>query len=152
MKLQLRQLKAKISRETTESSQSVKEESPISGYESNALDQGKDSDFQENSNKEELKTYTDFRFKDGSFSNEVKREERNNANYCIGLNVSSSSSSSNSLMNWFQLSDSGGAMPIKMCQAQIVRMEEQSLFSTEESCNFFSVDQAPTLHCYFPEQ
>ncbi|KAF2309462.1 hypothetical protein GH714_002771 [Hevea brasiliensis] len=28
-----------------------------------------------------------------------------------------------------------------------VKLEEQNVFSTVESCNFFSVDQAPTLHC-----
>ncbi|XP_030454628.2 homeobox-leucine zipper protein ATHB-6-like isoform X1 [Syzygium oleosum] len=36
---------------------------------------------------------------------------------------------------------------------QQVRMEEhhhQSGFISEESCNFFSVDQPPTLHWYFP--
>ncbi|KAJ6709536.1 HOMEOBOX-LEUCINE ZIPPER PROTEIN [Salix koriyanagi] len=37
-------------------------------------------------------------------------------------------------------------------QPHLMKPEDQSLFSAEESCNFFSVDQAPTLHCYFPEQ
>jgi homeobox-leucine zipper protein len=37
-------------------------------------------------------------------------------------------------------------------QQQIVMIEEQSNFSAEESCNIFSVDQAPTLFWYLHDQ
>uniref|UniRef100_A0A7N0T6Y5 Homeobox-leucine zipper protein n=1 Tax=Kalanchoe fedtschenkoi TaxID=63787 RepID=A0A7N0T6Y5_KALFE len=35
---------------------------------------------------------------------------------------------------------------------EFVKMEEQSLFGGEESCDFFSEEQAPTLHWYCPDQ
>ncbi|XP_038715694.1 homeobox-leucine zipper protein ATHB-6-like isoform X1 [Tripterygium wilfordii] len=37
-------------------------------------------------------------------------------------------------------------------QPQLVKIEEQNFLRAEDSYNFFSVDQAPTLHWYFPEQ
>lgn len=63
-------------------------------------------------------------------------------------------SSSNELMNCFNLTDSRAILGnrYQVYQPHLMKLEEQSLFSAEESCNFFSVDQAPTLHCYFPEQ
>ncbi|KAA8538123.1 hypothetical protein F0562_027731 [Nyssa sinensis] len=48
-------------------------------------------------------------------------------------------------INCFQFSDSRAIMA-KGYEQQFVKMEEQSLFSTEGSCNIFSVDQAPSLH------
>lgn len=62
-------------------------------------------------------------------------------------------SSSNELMNCFNLTDSRAILGnrYQVYQPHLMKLEEQSLFSAEESCNFFSVDQAPTLHCYFPE-
>ncbi|KAF5444828.1 hypothetical protein F2P56_033927 [Juglans regia] len=53
---------------------------------------------------------------------------------------------SNSLADRFRDSESR-EVPGKAYQPQPTRMEEQSTY-----CNFFSVDQAPTLHWYFPEQ
>uniref|UniRef100_A0A7N0ZX15 Homeobox-leucine zipper protein n=1 Tax=Kalanchoe fedtschenkoi TaxID=63787 RepID=A0A7N0ZX15_KALFE len=35
---------------------------------------------------------------------------------------------------------------------ELVKMEERSLFMVEESCDFFSEEQAPTLHWYCPDQ
>ncbi|KAL9671263.1 hypothetical protein QQ045_008831 [Rhodiola kirilowii] len=35
---------------------------------------------------------------------------------------------------------------------EFVKMEEESLFGGEESCDFFSEEQAPTLHWYCPDQ
>uniref|UniRef100_A0A5B7C668 Homeobox-leucine zipper protein n=1 Tax=Davidia involucrata TaxID=16924 RepID=A0A5B7C668_DAVIN len=55
-----------------------------------------------------------------------------------------SSSFSSPWINCFQFSASRAIME-KAYEQQFVKMEEQSLFSTEESCNIFSVDQAPTL-------
>ncbi|KAL5558922.1 hypothetical protein UlMin_035133 [Ulmus minor] len=125
-----RELKEKVYRGSEESSQSVKEESPISVQEN--IDKGG---------------------KDGSSesdSNGVLKEE-GKVNFSLGLNGSSSSSTTISTGNWFHISDSR-AFPVKVCQPQFTRMEEHTLFSSEGSCNFFSVDQAPTLHWYFPEQ
>ncbi|XP_040997844.1 homeobox-leucine zipper protein ATHB-6-like [Juglans microcarpa x Juglans regia] len=53
---------------------------------------------------------------------------------------------SNSFADRFRDSESR-EVPGKAYQPQPTRMEEQSMY-----CNFFSVDQAPTLHWYFPEQ
>ncbi|KAF3445924.1 hypothetical protein FNV43_RR11101 [Rhamnella rubrinervis] len=150
----LRQLKAKVCRESTESNQSVKEESPISRYESiTALDHRKNSDdVQDNSDKTWSEIYGDM-FKDGSSESDssgvLVKEEEYDANLSLG--IKRSFPSSNSSTNWFQISESR-AFPVNVCQSQFMRMEENGLFSSEDSCNFFSVDQAPTLHWYFPEQ
>lgn len=40
----------------------------------------------------------------------------------------------------------------KTYQTQYVKMEEHNFFSADEACNFFSDDQAPTLHWYCSEQ
>ncbi|XP_061375734.1 homeobox-leucine zipper protein ATHB-6-like [Gastrolobium bilobum] len=37
-------------------------------------------------------------------------------------------------------------------QTQYVKMEEHNFFSADEACNFFSDEQAPTLHWYCPDQ
>ncbi|KAF2283936.1 hypothetical protein GH714_017364 [Hevea brasiliensis] len=37
-------------------------------------------------------------------------------------------------------------------QTQFVKMEEHNFFSSEEACNFFSDEQAPTLQWYCPDQ
>ncbi|KAM0976793.1 hypothetical protein PS2_019387 [Malus domestica] len=130
----LRQLKAKLCGESAERNDSVKEESPISMCKS--------------SKNLEVDLIKNLKFKDGSSdsdSNGVLMKEESNGNSSLGFNNNRNSISSNSMVNWFQLSDSrsvGG----KGFQAQTVRMEEQSFFSTDESCNFFSVDQAPSLH------
>lgn len=153
--MQLRQLKAKVCRESTESNQSAKEESPISRYESStALDHRKNSDdVQDNSDKTGSEIYENMKLKDGSSDSDsngvLVKEEECNANFSLGMKGSFSSSKSST--NWFQISESR-AFPVKVCQSQFMRTEENGLFSSEDSCNFFSVDQAPTLHWYFPEQ
>ncbi|KAF5738011.1 Alanine--glyoxylate aminotransferase 2 isoform 1 [Tripterygium wilfordii] len=58
----------------------------------------------------------------------------------------SSSSPSFSSMNCFQFSKSASY------QTQFVKMEEQNFFSGEEACNFFSDEQAPSLQWYCPDQ
>ena len=155
MYCQVRQLKAKMSRESEESSQSVKEESPFSGHESNVLDHSKTSDFQENK-AEFHETYGNYtKSKDGLSDsdsiNGVTMEDRSTKTE-FSLGPKSSSSSSNSMKNWIQMPDYSRAFPFKIFQPQFMRMEDQTLFSSEETCNFFSVDQAPTMHWYFPEQ
>ncbi|KAJ1398532.1 Homeobox-like domain superfamily [Sesbania bispinosa] len=52
--------------------------------------------------------------------------------------------SSSSFMNCFQYQ--------KPYQAQYVKMEEHNFLSADEACNFFSDEQAPTLHWYCPDQ
>ncbi|XP_015885283.1 homeobox-leucine zipper protein ATHB-6 isoform X2 [Ziziphus jujuba] len=158
----IRQLKAKVCRESAESNPSVKEEeSPTSRCEiesSTALDHRKNSDVQDNSDKTGSEMYGNMKlFKDGSSDSDsngiIIMKEESNANFSLGLNGSFSSSNS-ATTNWFQISESRPSSfhPVKVCQTQFMRMEENGLFSNEESCNFFSVDQAPTLHWYFPEQ
>ncbi|ONI35214.1 hypothetical protein PRUPE_1G523000 [Prunus persica] len=149
----LRHLKAKLCRDTAESNGSAKEESPISMCKSSIMEQSRHQDFSDNGDNAEVNLFKNLKSKDGSSdsdSNGVMKEE-SNGNSSLGYNNGHSSLSSNSMVNWFQLSDSRSVAG-KGFQTQLVRMEEQSLFSTEESCNFFSVDQAPTLHWYSAEQ
>ncbi|GLU16142.1 hypothetical protein SLE2022_325910 [Rubroshorea leprosula] len=66
------------------------------------------------------------------------------------LHFNGGSSSSESSMQWFKSFNSGMIMG-NMNNTQFMKVEEQStLFSTEDSCNIFSLDQAPTLQWYFP--
>ncbi|KAL4376693.1 hypothetical protein GQ457_02G009110 [Hibiscus cannabinus] len=58
------------------------------------------------------------------------------------FNFNSSSASSSSSMNCFQFSRT----------AYLVKMEEHNFFSTDEACNFFSDEQAPSLQWCYPEQ
>ncbi|XP_022741138.1 homeobox-leucine zipper protein ATHB-6-like [Durio zibethinus] len=60
------------------------------------------------------------------------------------LNFNSSASSPSS-MNCFQFSKT------TYQPHQFVKMEEHNFFSAEEACNFFSDEQAPSLHWYCPE-
>ncbi|KAK2981427.1 hypothetical protein RJ640_004041 [Escallonia rubra] len=61
-----------------------------------------------------------------------------------------------SLMNCFQFCDSKAVLSDaqKAYQPQFVKIEEHNFFSGDESCNFFSEDQAPTLqwYCADPDQ
>ncbi|KAJ6405131.1 hypothetical protein OIU84_013165 [Salix udensis] len=123
----VKELKAKLmSEEKADSSHSVKEEYRVSESDNNASVHSKIHDFSGN----------------------------NNNNSSAMTKDPSNISSSHELMNWFQLSDSRVILGSRyqVYQPHLMKPEDQSLFSAEESCNFFSVDQAPTLHCYFPEQ
>lgn len=123
LELQIKELKAKLREEKQDSSHSVKEEYTASESENNVSVQSQIHDFSDNNNSGG--TITD----------------HNNV------------SSSYALMNWIQFSDSrtilgnGG----HLYQSHVMKLEEQPLFNAEESCNIFSVDQAPSLHWYFPE-
>lgn len=70
------------------------------------------------------------------------------------LRFNCSSSSSQSSLNCFQFSDSRAVLSNtqKAYQPQFVKLEEHNFFSGEEACNFFSDEQAPTLHWYCPDQ
>ena len=67
-----------------------------------------------------------------------------------------SPTSSTLRFNCFPFSDST-SRPIlgstqKAYQPQFVKMEEHNFFGADESCNFFSDDQPPTLPWYCPDQ
>ncbi|KAA8546768.1 hypothetical protein F0562_003197 [Nyssa sinensis] len=61
---------------------------------------------------------------------------------------------STSSINHFQFSDAKAILgdAQKAYQPQFVKIEEHNFLSGDESCNFFSDDQAPTLHWYCPDQ
>ncbi|KAF4355895.1 homeobox-leucine zipper protein ATHB-16 [Cannabis sativa] len=89
-----------------------------------------------------------------SINGVTKDQDHKKLEYSLGPNGSNSSSCSNTMENWIQISDYNNysrAFPVKICQPQLMRMEDQTLFSSEDSCNFLSVDQAPTLHWYFAD-
>ncbi|XP_022752874.1 homeobox-leucine zipper protein ATHB-6-like isoform X2 [Durio zibethinus] len=130
------ELKDKLKEENSESSHSIKEDSP------NFSQQNKEHDFRDNDDD----------------SNGINKEESNaNAQLLISPASSSfqfngsSSSSDSSNHHWFQPFDSRTILG-NMYHPQLVKVEEQCMFTAEESCNFFSVDQAPTLQWYFPGQ
>ncbi|KDP41421.1 hypothetical protein JCGZ_15828 [Jatropha curcas] len=116
---QVKELKAKLREENADSSHSVKEECPVSESENNFSVQSQSHELSDNNN----------------FHGTIK-DQINDL-------------SSHSLMSWIQLSDSrsilGNGFQVYH-EPHLVKLEEQSMFNTEESCNFFSVDQAPTLH------
>ncbi|GAV83254.1 Homeobox domain-containing protein/HALZ domain-containing protein [Cephalotus follicularis] len=132
---QLKDLTAKLGKDNADSSHSVKEESPISETENNVT--------------------TEESTKHGLCYNVNAHEQQlvspASSSSCA-LHFTPTSTSPQSVMEWFQLTDSRTVMS-SVYQTQLVKLEEQSnLFSAEESCNFFSVDQAPTLQWYFTGQ
>ncbi|XVF36658.1 hypothetical protein REPUB_Repub19eG0076200 [Reevesia pubescens] len=137
----LRELKAKLKEDNSESSHSVKEDSP------NLSQQTKDHDLCDN---------------DDDSNGIVKEESNVNAHELLISSASSSSfqfngSSSSSDKDssnhhWFQPFDTRMINLGNIYQPQLVKVEEQCMFTAEESCNFLSVDQAPTLQWYFMGQ
>ena len=127
--LQLRELKSKLCQENEESSQvatEVEEETPVS-------EQSKNQDLCDDVNAQLL------------ISSPASSTT---------LHFTGSSSSSLSSMNWVQLSDPRTTLnnAYHHQQSHFVKVEEQSLFNSDASCNFFSVDQPPTLQWYFTGQ
>ncbi|XP_044478385.1 homeobox-leucine zipper protein ATHB-6-like isoform X1 [Mangifera indica] len=119
----IRELKAKLCQENVESGDAVKEDAPISQL-------SKNHGLCDNDNAQPL-------ISPASSSS---------------LQITGSSSSSHSSMNWVQLSDPRKMLDNVFQQPYFVKVEEQSLFNSEDSCNIFSVDQAPTLQWYFAGQ
>ncbi|KAB2023719.1 hypothetical protein ERO13_D06G034300v2 [Gossypium hirsutum] len=68
------------------------------------------------------------------------------------MNGSSSSSDSSNNHKWFKPFESRMDMGYTYDEPELVELEERSMFSAEESCGFFSVDQAPSLQWYFTGQ
>ncbi|KAA8530807.1 hypothetical protein F0562_005569 [Nyssa sinensis] len=72
----------------------------------------------------------------------------------LALKFNCSSSSSPSSINCFQFSEAKAILSDaqKAYQPQFVKIEEHNFFGGDESCNFFSDDQAPTLQWYCSDQ
>ncbi|KHG03864.1 ATHB-6: Homeobox-leucine zipper protein ATHB-6 [Gossypium arboreum] len=68
------------------------------------------------------------------------------------MNGSSSSSDSSNNHKWFKPFESRMVMGYTYDEPELVEVEERCMFSAEESCGFFSVDQAPSLQWYFTGQ
>ncbi|XWS33362.1 hypothetical protein CRYUN_Cryun22dG0075500 [Craigia yunnanensis] len=184
---EIRELKAKLKGESTESNLSVKEEVIVpENTDNKTLEQSEAppvSSLATTSEPAEL-NYGSFNHSNGSVgatlfpglkdgssdsdSSAILNEDNNNNNSPNNAAISSSgilpsqhllmsptttsslnfnsSSSSPSSMNCFQLSKT------TYQTQQYVKMEEHNFFSADESCNFFSDEQAPSLHWYCPEQ
>lgn len=74
----------------------------------------------------------------------VKEEISNVDDSSLCFNGSYVPSTTSSMINLVHYYDSRGS-PEKIFQNHFMRMEEQNFFSVSELCNFFSVDQSPTL-------
>ncbi|XVF59043.1 hypothetical protein PTKIN_Ptkin07bG0242600 [Pterospermum kingtungense] len=189
---EIRELKAKLNGENTESNLSVKEEVILpERSDTKTLEQSEVpplSSLVTSSEPEEVLNYDSFNnssgsvgatlfadLKDGSSDSDssaiLNEDDNNNSpnNAAISssgilpcqqhqllmsptttssFNFNSSSSSSPSSLNCFgQLSKTTYQPP-----QQYVKMEEHNFFSADEACNFFSDEQAPSLHWYCPEQ
>ncbi|XP_022772291.1 homeobox-leucine zipper protein ATHB-6-like [Durio zibethinus] len=134
---ELRELKAKLKEENSESSHSVKEDSPKFSQQTKGHDFCDDADNSNGIVKEEINVNAQLLISPSSSSS-------------FQFNGSSSSSDSSN-HQWFQPFDSRMILG-NMYHPQSVKVEEQCMFTAEESCNFFSVDQAPTLQWYFTGQ
>lgn len=183
--LQIRELKAKLNEENTESNVSVKEEIILPESDEKATEQPplltsvagsetKDLTFENfnnnsTSNGAGATLFPDF--KDGSSDSDSSAilnednspnpaisssgilQNHNNHHHQLMMSPPSSSlkfncstsSSSPSSVNCFQFSK-------PTYQTQFVKMEEHNFFSSEEACNLFSDEQAPTLHWYCSDQ
>lgn len=131
---QIQELKSKLYREDEESDVPMKEETD---------DKPKSPETYEN-----MVATTYFPdFKDGSSdsdSSAILNEDNNSSNIAAMTDV----------VNCDQLTESKAIMgdAQKAYQPQFVKIEEHNFFSGDESCNFFSDDQAPTLQWYCQDQ
>lgn len=163
---EIRELKAKLNEENTESNVSVKEEINLAESDdkaseeppllaSIALSETKDLNYGSfNSNNNGVLGASLFRdFKDGSSdsdSSAILNEDNNSPNPAI---------SSSGILQTHQPRPSSSSSPVihfssktTTYQTQFVKMEEHNFFSSEEACNFFSDEQAPTLPWYCADQ
>lgn len=172
---ELKELKSKQGEVNTDSNLSIKEEVLITESENKISDQNKSSaamlveaenmdrnqDFYKTNNVVETTLYGDF--KDGSSDSDSSAifNEENNGVLQQQLLLSPTTSSlryscsSPSSISCFQFADSKtiSASTQKPYQHhQFIKMEEHNFFGTEEPCNFFSEEQAPTLQWYCPDQ
>ncbi|EEF27146.1 transcription factor, putative, partial [Ricinus communis] len=164
----IRELKAKLNDENTESNVSVKEEIILPESDDKATkkpplvdslaaaetkeDLNYDS-FNNNNGVAEVATFFPD-FKDGSSDSDSSAilNEDNSPISSSGILqnhqlIMSPPPASSSSLDCFQFTSSKAYN-----QTQFVKMEEHNFFSSEEACNFFSDDQAPTLQWYCPDQ
>ncbi|KAK9163906.1 hypothetical protein Syun_004808 [Stephania yunnanensis] len=148
---ELAELKSQLVDEPIESKDSIKEEILIPSSENKVFEQGKTIN-SSNSINGVGAMYGDL--KDGSSDSDSSAILNDDHQHQLVGRLNSSSPSS---INCFKLSDSneisGNTQKnYQYQQHQYVKMEEQNFLGTEEPCNFFSEDQAPTLHWYCPDQ
>ncbi|KAI3978598.1 hypothetical protein MKX01_015773 [Papaver californicum] len=160
--LELNELKLKIKEENTESNGSVKDEMLIS----------EEGNCKVYVNHDEEQTYCEDngivflmfgdvkdRSSDSSDSSAVLHEEINNNNNYYSPTMPISSTPTSAIC--FQFSDSKPTSSSTQkdhsnqnqshLQQTFVKMEEHNFFGGEDSCNFFSDEQAPTLQWYYQE-
>ncbi|OAY33446.1 homeobox-leucine zipper protein ATHB-6 [Manihot esculenta] len=163
---EVRELKAKLNGEKTESNVSVKEEIILAESDDKASEEEplllgsevKDLNYESfnSDNKGVLEASLFTEFKDGSSDSDSSAilNEDNSPNPAI-------SSSTGILQNHLLMmsppppSSSSSSFQFTKTttyQTQFVKMEEHNFFSSEEACNFFSDEQAPTLQWYCPDQ
>ncbi|GAB2254090.1 hypothetical protein Droror1_Dr00021899 [Drosera rotundifolia] len=70
----------------------------------------------------------------------------------ISSSPTSSSFRFSACIKFSETEDSVLASAREAYQPQFVKMEEHNFFGAEEACNFFSDEQAPSLHWYCPDQ
>lgn len=177
--LQIKELKAKLHEENTESiNLSVKEEIVVAESDDKAMEQSKpapdspplpasdskDLNFKCFDHNNGVGGATLFRvdFKDGSSDSDSSAilNEDNSPNAAISssgvlqnqLLMSPSQAASSSSLKFNSSSPMGCFQFQKTFQPQFVKMEEHNFFSGEEACNFFSDEQPPTLQWYCSEQ
>lgn len=98
-------------------------------------------------------------FKDGSSdsdSSAILNEDNNSPTSSAGVLIHSHQFIPSSV-NCFQFSSTNDSKEIlgdaqKAYQPQFVKIEEHNFFSGDDSCNFFSDDQAPSLQWYCHDQ
>ncbi|KAJ6305525.1 hypothetical protein OIU78_020962 [Salix suchowensis] len=179
---EIRELKAKLNEENTESNVSVKEEIILAESEEKATEEDAppllDSiTASENKglNCENFNSSSSFNiglgaslfpdFKDGSSDSDSSAilNEDNSPNPAISSSgilqsqlMMSPPPSSSLKFNCSASSSSPSTMNCfqfsKTFQTQFVKLEEHNFFSSEEACNFFSDEQPPTLHWYCSDQ
>ncbi|KAI3992930.1 hypothetical protein MKX01_009673 [Papaver californicum] len=160
--LELDELKSKIKEENTESNGSVKDEMMISEEENCKVYVNPDEEqtnFEDNGRVFLMFGDVKDGSSDSSDSSAILNEEINNNNNYYSPTLPISSSRTSAIC--FQFSDSKPTSSSSQkdhsnqnqshLQPTFVKMEEHNFFGGEESCNFFSDEQAPTLQWYYQE-
>lgn len=165
---ELNELKSKQGEENTESNLSVKEEKMIPESENEVYDQkllmesennepNEDAYNKGNKNGVKASLYGDMR--DGSSDSDSSAILNDDNNGVFQLMLASSSPSTSSLR--FSCSSPSSINGFQSAKTQkeeayhphqYIKMEEHNFFGSEEPCNFFAEEQAPSLHWYCPDQ
>ncbi|GLU20516.1 hypothetical protein SLE2022_367100 [Rubroshorea leprosula] len=162
LRKEIRELQAKLNGENTESNLSVKEEVILPENDTKTLEHSEPllaaSSEPREPNYETFGTSLFPDLKDGSSDSDTSAilNEDNSPNPAISssgalpnqqflMSPAAAASSPSSSMNCYQF-------PKTYQPQHFVKMEEQNFFNVEETCNFFSDEQVPSLHWYCPEQ